>query len=680
MITVTVDPPADAGDDNSTTVCDGTVVDLSGLVSVGGGSFADDDGTGALTVASFDTAGLSPGSYNFTYTVASGNTCPADTALITVTVDPLPNLTVSNVYFCENEAPQGYSLATYASSIDAETTVHIFSGEDLLNIIIDYLNGGEEPAQLVALANYGDVPTENVTTYFAASMNNVSGCYSIGSFKVTVHAVPDANITPVDPICSTDAPIQLIGSPDGGTWSGIGVDENGMFDPSIAGEGDVDITYEVENSNGCIDSDIITITVESCGGYCTYTQGFYGNVGGMNCSPEGGEGGVAELQNAYEMMLSVLPNPGDEYVFGNMGTGNWFKLTHEDITSNNIFNMLPGGGTPSALTGSGTYNDQGTWGTVPLVSGGKKSGGIKNSLMAQTMTLYFNLGIDSGLGDWELLSEFHTSASIECGSDEGVAMTETYNISLDVIDYLNNNNGGATVSTLLDLANDVLGGVVVDIAPGAVSSAADAINNGFDECRILREYADSDGDGYNTQTDCNDDNASINPGMDETPYNGIDDDCNPDTLDDDLDGDGYNMQTDCDDTNAAINPDSDEVCGNGVDENCNGMDDDICPVIVDSISLTQVAEFTAYPVPFDEEVSVKYNYNFDTTVRVDVFDTKGALIRTMLNDRYIRGTEGVTHIDLSNTANQMLYVRLTTNKGTLTKGINSSSPRRRAGY
>ena len=32
-----------------------------------------------------------------------------------------------------------------------------------------------------------------------------------------------------------------------------------------------------------------------------------------------------------------------------------------------------------------------------------------------------------------------------------------------------------------------------------------------------------------TGTDC----------VEEIPYNGIDDDCDPDTLDDDLDGDGY---------------------------------------------------------------------------------------------------------------------------------------------
>ena len=58
----------------------------------------------------------------------------------------------------------------------------------------------------------------------------------------------------------------------------------------------------------------------------------------------------------------------------------------------------------------------------------------------------------------------------------------------------------------------------------------------------------------------------------EIPYNGIDDDCNPMTLDDDLDQDGYAVADDCDDTNPDINPGAEDIANNSIDEDCDGFD------------------------------------------------------------------------------------------------------------
>jgi len=83
------------------------------------------------------------------------------------------------------------------------------------------------------------------------------------------------------------------------------------------------------------------------------------------------------------------------------------------------------------------------------------------------------------------------------------------------------------------------------------------------------ERVDADGDSFYEDEDCDDLNNTVYPGAEEVPYNGVDDDCDEETPDDDLDGDGYGFDEDCDDDDAAVNPEAVEAC-NGVDDDCDG--------------------------------------------------------------------------------------------------------------
>uniref|UniRef100_UPI002621AA16 T9SS type A sorting domain-containing protein n=1 Tax=uncultured Psychroserpens sp. TaxID=255436 RepID=UPI002621AA16 len=78
---------------------------------------------------------------------------------------------------------------------------------------------------------------------------------------VTINPLPEVTIGEVDSICIDADAVQLLGTPEGGTWSGTGVDENGLFDPSIAGAGDTIITYSyTDNGNGVQDCDALVLT------------------------------------------------------------------------------------------------------------------------------------------------------------------------------------------------------------------------------------------------------------------------------------------------------------------------------------------------------------------------------------------------------------------------------------
>ena len=140
---------------------------------------------------------------------------------------------------------------------------------------------------------------------------------------------------------------------------------------------------------------------------------------------------------------------------------------------------------------------------------------------------------------------------------------QTVNLQFRASDrYDNILDAGALVNNLQVVSGGMsCGGVVCG---GCASAAA---------CAAV----DADGDGVNSCTDCNDNNAQAYPGAAEI-CNGADDNCSG-VADEggvccvDNDSDGYTgCNGDCNDANAAVKPGAAEIC-DGQDNDCNGLID-----------------------------------------------------------------------------------------------------------
>jgi len=210
---------------------------------------------------------------------------------------------------------------------------------------------------------------------------------------------------------------------------------------------------------------------------CSYTQGFYGNEGGKTC----------QGWTTWQLLDALLDD--DPLVMG--GGDNTFTIpSSEEGGVQCVLDILPGGGPSSELSGESSCDDMGTIET-------NKQGRIKNSLLAQGITLSLNLRLSPELEDFPVDGETFTAyAAEDCINpvSEGIPGSEKhYAFSADVADKLGE---GATVQDLLDLVNDALAGE--DISPLSLSQVSDAatmVNEAFDECVVVMEMMEDEMNG-----------------------------------------------------------------------------------------------------------------------------------------------------------------------------------------
>jgi len=253
----------------------------------------------------------------------------------------------------------------------------------------------------------------------------------------------------------------------------------------VAGTFCLTITNQYNCSSTCC------VTFQSLGmQYCTYTQGFYGG-NGKNCSG----------QKALQVINQALTNGGNLLIGSPANNRSLTILTSQGSCLNS---KMPAGTTPAILPlGQVTCATATGFG---YLSGGR----FVSVLVGQTIALGLNLRNSANLPSLVLYgNQFTTAKATSCTSGTPIAGTEaTFCIPTNVWNYL---SAPKTVAKLYTLANQTLGGSIpTGMTVADVNAAVDAINRGFDQCRVLTAFGTC-GTSRSTEDQTTEDNAIAFP-------------------------------------------------------------------------------------------------------------------------------------------------------------------------
>ncbi len=238
-------------------VCDASI-DLNTMVTgTSGGTWS---GGSVGTNGIFDPSIYPFGAYSITYSVGTGSCSTSTSQTITVIASPSAawNNTI-NIAECDNP-------------ID-------------LNALVTGTSGGTWSGSGVNAAGIFDPSGMSVGAYSITYSVGGGLCQDVVGGIITVASGPDASWTLQNlETCDTAIDLNtLVTGTSGGSWSGTGVTNAGVFNPAILAPGNYSITYTT-GSSPCQDILNQTIVLEDCSGLLqvkVFLEGPYDATSGM---------------------------------------------------------------------------------------------------------------------------------------------------------------------------------------------------------------------------------------------------------------------------------------------------------------------------------------------------------------------------------------------------------------
>lgn len=87
---------------------------------------------------------------------------------------------------------------------------------------------------------------------------------------------------------------------------------------------------------------------------------------------------------------------------------------------------------------------------------------------------------------------------------------------------------------------------------------------------------------------------------------------------------------------------------------------------------TEAAGFDAYPVPFKDQLTIKYKFDYVSDAKIEVFNAQGILVLSKIDSNSYLNKEIALDLKFNKAQEQVYIVKLTTNKGSSTKKVMAS--------
>jgi hypothetical protein len=271
---------------------------------------------------------------NTSYTVTgTATTGCKNTAVGSVTVNALPNVTATSATICAGSAgtltASGASTYSWSTGATGSNLVVSPTSNTSYTVTGTATTGCVKSATATIVVGSAPVITVNSSTICAGSTailsasgvnsytwntsantsaitanpssttvytvsGSLAGCTTGASqtATVTVNALPVVSLAPISQLCVNSSAVMLMGSPSSGTYTGTGV-SGSTFDPTVSGAGTFTVTYYYTDINNCSSSVSQPASVSLCTG-------------------------IAEAFN--ESSISIYPNPAKDVVFVNLNT------------------------------------------------------------------------------------------------------------------------------------------------------------------------------------------------------------------------------------------------------------------------------------------------------------------------------------------------------------------------